>query len=48
VNAASSLLKLGLVNGVENILKDTRWIFFHIHTVHLDIIKALFIHQLMH
>jgi len=21
---------------------------FHIHTVHLDIIKALFIHQLMH
>jgi len=21
---------------------------FHIHTVHLDIIKSLFIHQLMH
>jgi hypothetical protein len=23
-------------------------VFFHIHTVHLDIIKVLFIHQLMH
>jgi len=25
-----------------------KFFFFHVHTMHIDIIKVLFIHQLMH
>jgi len=32
----------------QAMLNTNGFFFFHIHTVHLDIIKVLFIHQLMH
>jgi len=32
----------------EFVLEQHFYYFFHIRTVHLDIIKLLFIHQLMH
>jgi len=32
VNTASSVLKLGLVNVMGNIFKESRWIFFFSHS----------------